>query len=155
MKTIIAGSRTFMDYKLLLSKVDHYRKDHEITEIVSGGADGADHMGELYAHSNGITLKVFPADWKTHGRAAGPIRNKQMADYADCLIAVWDGQSKGTKNMIETMHKQKKPVYIVWIGQPFTANLAAGEELHSDKGYSIGTEEKYLEFVKKRNERTN
>lgn len=122
MKTIIAGSRTFLDYKLLMSKVDHYRKDHKITEIVSGGADGADHMGELYAHSNGIELKVFPANWKTHGRAAGPIRNKQMADYAECLIAVWDGQSKGTKNMIETMHKQNKPVYIIWTGEPFTSN---------------------------------
>ena len=64
---------------------------------------------------------MFNADWNKHGRAAGPMRNKQMADYADVLIAVWDGQSKGTKNMIDQMNKLNKPVFIVWIGEPFHA----------------------------------
>lgn len=121
-KTIIAGSRTFKDYELLREKVNYYRNTHTITEIVSGGAQGADSLGEQYAAEFNLPLKIFPADWGKHGRAAGPIRNKQMAEYADCLIAVWDGNSRGTKNMIENMHKLNKHVHIIWIGAEFTAN---------------------------------
>ena len=121
MKTIIAGCRTFKDFDLLKSKVNYHRNTHIITEIVSGRAEGADYLGEQYAKEYNIPLKLFPADWKTHGRAAGPIRNKQMADYADSLIAVWDGKSKGTKNMIQTMNKLMKPVYIIWIGGEIVA----------------------------------
>jgi hypothetical protein len=118
MKVIIAGSRDFTDYNLLKTKIDHMRFDGQfkIDEIVSGAACGADQMGENYAANNNIPVKEFPADWNTHGKAAGPIRNKQMAEYADALIAVWDGKSKGTKNMIETMNKLKKPVYVIWVG---------------------------------------
>lgn len=122
MKTIIAGGRDFKDYNLLKKQVDYYRlHKNEITEVVSGGAAGADSLGEMYAIENNISIKVFNADWNKHGRAAGPMRNKQMADYADVLIAVWDGQSKGTKNMIDQMNKLNKPVFIVWIGEPFHA----------------------------------
>lgn len=129
MKTIIAGCRTFKDYALLKEKLNHYRNyTGNIYEVVSGGADGADFLGEKYAVENGIPIKHFPADWNTHGRAAGPIRNKQMADYADCLIAVWDGKSKGTKNMIDNMNKLKKPVYMIWIGEPFVAQGAISYE---------------------------
>ena len=121
MKTIIAGCRDFTDYNLLKSKVDYYRKDNAITEVVCGGATGADALGENYAVQNGIPVKGFPADWNKHGKAAGPIRNRQMAEYADCLIAVWDGKSRGTKNMIDEMNKLMKPVYLIWIGEPFEA----------------------------------
>ena len=117
MKTIIAGGRDFKDYNLLKKQVDYYRlHKNEITEVVSGGAAGADSLGEMYAIENNIPIKVFNADWNKHGRAAGP-----MAEYADVLIAVWDGQSKGTKNMIDQMNKLNKPVFIVWIGEPFHA----------------------------------
>lgn len=118
MKTIIAGCRDFTDYHLLKEQVDYYRKTHNISEIVSGLARGADELGEVYAQQHDIPVAKFPADWDKHGKSAGPIRNRQMADYADCLIAVWDGKSKGTKNMIEEMHKHKKPVFVVWIGEP-------------------------------------
>lgn len=125
MKTIIAGCRDFTDINLLKQKVDYYREHtNPITEIVSGGATGADAMGEAYALLNGIPIKGFPANWNKHGKAAGPIRNRQMAQYAECLIAVWDGKSKGTKNMIEEMNKLKKPVHIIWIGEPFVAQGA-------------------------------
>jgi hypothetical protein len=127
MKTIIAGSRTFNDAHLLKDKLDSYRKEHTITEIVSGGAAGADARGEAYAILNGINIKMFHADWEAHGKAAGPIRNRQMAEYADVLIAVWDGQSKGTKNMIEEMNKRKKPVFLIWIGGPIEAQGAKNE----------------------------
>ena len=114
MKTIVAGSRDFTDYELLKRQVNYYRAHKGIiTEIVSGGARGADMLGEQYAIEFNLPLKIFPADWDKHGRAAGPIRNRQMADYADALIAVWDGQSRGTKNMINTMRVLGKSVFII------------------------------------------
>ena len=121
MKTIIAGCRDYHDYDHVRSKIDHFRQTNQVTEIVSGNSSGVDVIGERYARENDIPLTLFPADWIKHGRSAGPIRNKQMADYADQLLAVWDGKSKGTKNMIETMNKLKKPVFIIWIGEPFVA----------------------------------
>ena len=69
--------------------------------------------------------KYIYLDWNKHGKAAGPIRNRQMAEYADCLIAVWDGKSRGTKNMIDEMNKLMKPVFLIWIGEPFEAQGAA------------------------------
>lgn len=113
MKTIIAGTRDFDDKVGLFKKLDEYLTKNSITEIVSGGAQGADLFGEQYGELNGIPVKVFPADWTKHGKAAGPIRNRQMAEYADALIVVWDGNSKGTKNMIDEMHKLKKPVFCI------------------------------------------
>ena len=72
-----------------------------MTEVVIGCAQGADSHGETVARSMGIPVARFPADWKQYGKSAGIRRNAQMAEYADALIAVWDGQSRGTKNMIE------------------------------------------------------
>lgn len=100
LKVIIAGCRDFSDYALLCSFADQVLAGAEDIEIVSGGARGADALGERYARERGYALKVFPADWDKYGRAAGPIRNGQMADYADALIAFWDGKSVGTRNMI-------------------------------------------------------
>jgi hypothetical protein len=82
-------------------------------EIVSGAAPGADRVGERFATGNGIALKKFPADWDKHGRAAGPIRNGEMGDYADRLIAFWDGESRGTKNMIETAKEKGLIVRVI------------------------------------------
>jgi len=115
MKVIVAGSREFQDYLFLKEQLDQYRKDNEITEIVSGMAKGPDKMALLYALDNKIPTAKFPADWDTYGKRAGPIRNEQMAKYADALVAFWDGVSKGTKNMIDNMTKLKKPVRIVWL----------------------------------------
>jgi len=84
----------------------------EITEIVSGGAPGPDTAAVYIAQKGGIPYRVFHAQWNQHRRAAGIIRNRQMAEYADALIAVWDGESRGTKNMIETMKKMGKPVFV-------------------------------------------
>lgn len=99
-KVIIAGCRDFTDYALLCSFADEALAGTENVEIISGGARGADALGERYARERGRRLKVFPADWKKWGAAAGPIRNGQMADYADALIAFWDGRSAGTRDMI-------------------------------------------------------
>ena len=101
---IIAGGRYFSNYELLRAFVDvklsRIAKEKQI-EIVSGGATGADALGERYAKEKGYLLRRFPADWKQYGRAAGVRRNKEMAQNADALIAFWNGESRGTKNMIE------------------------------------------------------
>ena len=99
-KVIIAGTRDFADYTLLRSFADETLAGINDIEIVSGGARGADALGERYARERGRRLKVFPAEWKKWGAAAGPIRNAEMAAYADALIAFWDGKSAGTRDMI-------------------------------------------------------
>jgi hypothetical protein len=108
MRVIIAGSRDYHDYNVLLEMIEEC--GWEITEVVSGGAKGVDALGERYAEEMNIPLKVYNADWEKHGRAAGPIRNKKMAENADALIAIGrvtkDGvMSRGTSNMIETASK--------------------------------------------------
>lgn len=99
-KVIIAGCRDFSNYAQLCSCVDQALAGVEDIEIVSGGARGTDALGERYAREHGCALKVFPAEWNNYGTAAGPIRNGQMAAYADALIAFWDGRSAGTRDMI-------------------------------------------------------
>lgn len=105
MRIIIAGSRTFNDYPLLVKRVDSLLLGLTDIEIVSGTAMGADRLGEKYANEKGYLLKQFPADWNRLGKSAGPIRNEQMAEYADMCIVFWDGESRGTSNMIENAEK--------------------------------------------------
>ena len=101
-RVIIAGTRTFSDYELLESHVRYMlsRRSKSEVEIVSGGAAGADALGERFARENGYRLRVFPADWEKYGRRAGILRNQQMVDYADALIAFHDGTSRGTAHVI-------------------------------------------------------
>ena len=99
-KVIIAGGRDFQDEDLFTwAFLEHCKPgDH----IVHGMCPtGADRMAELFGNKYGYSIHRFEADWNTHGKAAGPIRNKQMAQYADVLVAFWDGKSRGTKSMIE------------------------------------------------------
>lgn len=102
-KVIIAGSRDFNNYDLLKEKHDFAlrNKANGNVEIVSGTARGADRLGERYASEKGIRVKQFPAQWERYGKRAGYLRNKEMAEYADALIAFWDGKSLGTKMMID------------------------------------------------------
>lgn len=100
MKWIVAGSRTFTDYPRLCRSLDAFHAQGQISEVVCGCAHGADMLGEHWAKDRSIPVKRFPANWKELGRGAGFIRNQQMADYADALIAFWDGESKGTRDMI-------------------------------------------------------
>lgn len=107
-KIIVAGSRLMHDYFLVesvLSRIIQNYPKQEI-EIVSGGAKGADKLGELFATKHQLNLKVFPADWDNLGKKAGPIRNQQMADYATHCIVFWDGISRGSKDMIERAQKK-------------------------------------------------
>lgn len=114
-KVIIAGGRDFNDYKLLEKKVTYFlgSKKFGETEIVSGTCKGADLLGEKLAKKNNVNIKQFPADWNTHGKKAGFIRNSEMAEYADALVAFWDGKSRGTKHMIDLATKHNLKVRIV------------------------------------------
>ena len=105
MKIIIAGSRNFNDYNLLKTSCDNLLTQFTNIEIVSGTARGADKLGERYAREKGYDIKQFPANWSL-GKSAGYIRNDEMAQYADMLIAFWDGTSKGTKHMIDLANKR-------------------------------------------------
>ena len=83
-------------------------------EIVSGGCPtGVDASAKNYASNKCMGYKEFPADWNKNGKAAGPIRNKQIAEYSDCLLLIWDGESKGSLSMKNEMLKLGKPVYEV------------------------------------------
>lgn len=111
MKTIIAGSRTITDLRLIELVIE--QSQFNITEVVCGGARGVDELGRKWAgNGNKIPVKLFPAQWDTFGKSAGYKRNVQMAEYADALIAIWDGESKGTKHMIDIAHKHNLRVYI-------------------------------------------
>lgn len=121
-RIIIAGSRDFSDYQLVrrvMSEVaGTYPRDR--LEIISGGARGADTLGEMFAERNGLKLTRFPADWDKFGKRAGILRNRQMAEYAGedgMLVAFWDESSRGTKNMIETAKELGLFVRIVSLSQ--------------------------------------
>ncbi len=107
-RVIIAGSRSFQNYFLLCQTMD--RLLINITEeivVVCGMAQGADSLGERYAQERGYTVRSFPAEWDRFGKAAGFIRNEEMAQNADALVAFWDGESRGTRNMIDLANRYK------------------------------------------------
>lgn len=87
-------------------------KTHNVI-VISGHASGADSLGEKFAADHNLQCELFPADWEHHGKAAGPIRNAEMADASDALIAFWDGQSRGTKSMIDLAKRKGLQVAIV------------------------------------------
>lgn len=107
MKIIIAGGRDFNNYYILEKVLNSFKGF--IDEVISGDARGADELGARWATYNNIHVNHFPADWDYYGHAAGFIRNIEMADNADALIAFWDSKSKGTEHMIKTMQLKKKP----------------------------------------------
>lgn len=111
MKTIIAGSRRATKFDVV-NALAACPFTNEITEVVSGTAHGADKYGEEWAAANNIPVKQFPADWGRFGHGAGVLRNFEMARYAEALIAVWDGESKGTLNMIRRAKEKKLRVFI-------------------------------------------
>jgi hypothetical protein len=106
MKIVIAGSRTINDYKLLIEALKNF--PYEITEVVCGCAVGVDTLGETWATANNIKIKKMPANWNEYGKAAGVIRNRQMAEYADAGLILWDGDSPGSKNMVQELNKLNK-----------------------------------------------
>jgi hypothetical protein len=97
MRVIVAGSRGVTSLEVVAAAMAE--SGLTVTEVVSGTARGADQLGEHWAHERGVPVARFPADWRL-GRGAGMFRNERMAAYAEALVAVWDGQSRGTADMI-------------------------------------------------------
>lgn len=113
MLLVIAGSRT--------AKESHVRQalmrcpwTKDITRVISGTAHGADKFGEKFAKENNIEVIQFPADWDKYGMSAGPRRNREMAENADALLAVWDGISKGTHSMLNYAKKYGLKIMIYY-----------------------------------------
>ena len=120
-KLIVAGGRDFNDFK----RLEHYLLTlctsaqtinglfNKNVSIVSGMAKGADALAVAFAAKHGVMLYEVPADWNKYGKRAGFIRNSDMASMADGLVAFWDGESRGTKHMIDTMREKNKPVWVI------------------------------------------
>ena len=111
MKLAIIGSRDFINYNFLKENLEPYKP--KITLVVSGGARGADKLGEQWAVENKIETLIFLADWDKFGKRAGYIRNEDIIKNCDCCIAFWDGKSKGTAHSISLCEKLKKPFKII------------------------------------------
>lgn len=112
-KCIVAGSRSINDRDFIFEKLDFLLANKmESLEIVHGACRGPDLIGAEWAQNRGIPSKSFPADWKSYGKKAGMIRNREMSIYGDALIAFWDGESRGTHNMIEEAKKEKLEVRV-------------------------------------------
>lgn len=118
MKLAIIGSRSFDDWNLADSTFRRFFCDENgnpsVTEIVSGGAKGADRQGAELAKSYGVKLTEFIPDWEKHGKRAGFLRNEDIVKTVDMVLAFWDGVSKGTGNSLGIAKRLKKPTLIIY-----------------------------------------
>lgn len=112
-RIIIAGGRDFNDWNYLAQCCRIVVAMRKLAPIIlSGKARGADSIGAAWAKEAGFLVEEYPADWDTYGKGAGMIRNQEMADNADVLVAFWDGKSKGTKGMIDIAMKEGLEVHV-------------------------------------------
>ena len=109
MKTIIAGSRTIENYNLIKEATRDC--GWKITEVVCGMAKGVDSLGMRWAQEKKIPVAQFPAKWTEFGTRAGYLRNVEMSKYADCLILIWDGESRGSKMMKDIAEKKGMKIW--------------------------------------------
>lgn len=133
LRVVVAGKRDFNDFNRLCRFCDNIlnaqKEFFDTITIVSGNALGTDRMGEEYAKLRGYNLMIFPAEWFKYGRRAGIIRNAQMAEYATSngaagiLIAFWNGESRGTANMIEQAHNRGMDIFIDMINLEENKNV--------------------------------
>lgn len=117
MRVIIAGSRSVTTYASVEAAIA--LSGFAITELVSGTAQGVDHLGEVWAGLHNIPITRFPADWAQFGKMAGPMRNLEMVKYAlqgkGALLAIWDGKSRGTDNIIQIAREYALPRRVVML----------------------------------------
>ena len=114
-RVVVAGSRNFNDYEKLSPELDKFLVGKKKVTIISGTANGADKMGERYAKEHGIKIEQFPAEWGIYHKGAGPIRNLQMVKAADAVVAFWDNQSSGTRNIIDCARQENIPYKVISI----------------------------------------
>lgn len=94
----INGSRSITNIN-----IDNYLNPQEVGCVISGGANGADTLAEQWAKRHRIEFLAFPANWSKFGKRAGMMRNEDMGNFADKLVSFWDGESHGTKHLIDYM----------------------------------------------------
>lgn len=122
-KLAVVGSRTFNNVREFLEIMNIIKQKYNITTIVSGGARGADSMGEEYADRNKLKKIIFKADWNRYGKKAGYIRNVDIIKNCDVCIAFWDGESHGTKHDIDLSKQYNKKCFIYnFIDKSFIEN---------------------------------
>jgi hypothetical protein len=124
MRIIVAGSRSVLDEQVrdALARCPWVGF---VSAVVSGTAKGADEFGERWAEQHNITVVKYPADWEKYGKKAGPLRNKLMAENADGLVAVWDGESRGTRSMIELARRLGLRVFVLETSSGKVSDCAA------------------------------
>lgn len=115
MRIAVIGSRSYNDYELMKRTLDEYKGI--VSLIVSGGARGADSLGEKWANENNVEKLIFLPDWNKHGKAAGFIRNKDIIENSDLVIGFWDGLSKGTEHSLNIAKSKGKQVRIVYFNK--------------------------------------
>lgn len=109
-KTIVAGSREGVTLEAVEQAMSE--APFVITEVISGTARGADRYGEQVAQKYNVPIRRFPADWNQYGKRAGYIRNAEMSNNAEALVAVWNGHSRGTKHMIDLAKRKGLKIHI-------------------------------------------
>lgn len=115
-KLIVAGGRDFNNYAHVCKALTRLAEENyfdKAVSIVSGMARGADALGHRFAIEKNVVVYEFPADWDKYGKRAGFMRNEDMGRFSDGLVAFWDGQSRGTKHMIDFMKSLNKPVHTI------------------------------------------
>ena len=112
MRVLVTGGRDFSDRELLFEALDRLHAAHGFTALIHGDANGADRLSGEWATSRGISVEVHPADWKKHGRAAGPIRNQKMLEEQPELVVAFPG-GKGTADMVKKARQAGVEVFVV------------------------------------------
>ena len=115
-RIVIAGCRDYNNYEEAESYIDfctkNIKKEYNLV-FVSGDCSGADKLGERYAAEHGYKIEVYPAEWKKYGPQAGPIRNMKMVQSADAVVAFWDNESSGTRNIIDCARQENIPYKVI------------------------------------------
>lgn len=114
MKVAVVGSRGFEPMIKVSAYIYRLAKREPETEIVSGGAPGVDSQAKHSAINNKLGYTEFPADWRGLGKRAGFSRNERIVEYADRVVAFWDGESRGTKHTIDLALKARKHLEVIF-----------------------------------------
>jgi hypothetical protein len=113
MVVAVIGSRSCNDISFVFSALDEVSKEHPITKIISGGARGADSFGKMWADKYNIPTTIFYPNWVVYGKRAGFMRNIDIIENSEFVLAFWDGVSKGTRHSIEIAKDRKIPFIVL------------------------------------------
>ena len=108
-RVAVIGSRRFPNPEVIVAYVSNLPAD---TILVSGGAEGTDTIAEQAARARSLSVEIYAADWERLGRKAGPIRNQQIVEASDLVVAFWDGGELGTLNTVMRAVEAKREVRV-------------------------------------------